>query len=65
MGKPANPDGYVPIQIGEWGRRYGTIYVPREIWERQRPVSWEFTFYLQNWGRFRLEFDMPIRRLRP
>jgi len=37
----------VSIQIGEFARRYGTIYVPLEIWERQRPASWEFTFYVQ------------------
>ena len=63
MGKPENLDGYVPIQVGEWARRYGTIYVPREIWECLRPASREFTFYLQDRGRFRLEFDLPIGRL--
>jgi len=65
MGKPENPDGYVPVQVGEWGRRYGTIYVPRDIWERQRPTNWEFTFYVQGWGRLRLQFEVPIERLQP
>jgi len=65
MGKPDNPDGYVPIQVGEFARRYGTIYVPDEIWKRQRPASREFSFYVQDGGRIRLEFDVPIRRLQP
>jgi hypothetical protein len=65
VGKPDDLEGYVPIQVGEWGRRYGTVYVPREIWDRQRPVSREFTFYVQDVGRLRLQFDMPIGRLQP
>jgi hypothetical protein len=65
MGKPDSLDGYVPIQVGEWGRRYGTIYVLRQVWDRQRPVSCEFTFYVQSVGRLRLQFDMPIGRLQP
>ena len=64
MGKPENPDDYVAIVIGEWGRRYGTIHVPREMWERLRPMSQEFIFYMQDYGRFRLEFDVPIGRLK-
>jgi hypothetical protein len=64
MGKPENPDDYVPIQVGEWARRYGTIYVPREMWAGLRPASWEFTFYVQDQGRYRLEFDLPIGRLK-
>ena len=65
MGKPEKLDEYVPIQVGEWARRYGTIFVPREIWASLRPASWEFNFYLQDWGRFRLDFDLPIGRLVP
>jgi hypothetical protein len=64
VGKPDNPDGYVTIRIGEWARRYGTVYVPREMWESLRPGSQEFAFYLQHHGRFRLEFDVPIGRLK-
>jgi len=64
MGKPDNPDHYVTIQVGEWARRYGTIYVPREMWESLRPGTQEFTFFIQQRGRFRLEFDMPIGRLK-
>lgn len=63
MGKPEAPENYVPIQVGEWGRRYGTVYVPREMWGRLRPRSREFTFYIENMGRFHLEFDRPIGRL--
>ncbi|HFD39258.1 MAG TPA: hypothetical protein ENJ31_05350 [Anaerolineae bacterium] len=65
MGKPDNPEDYVPIQVGEWARRYGIIYVPREMWDDLRPVSREFTFYLPDKGRFRLEFDLPVGRLEP
>ena len=64
MGKPDNPDDFVAIQVGEWARRYGTIYVPREMWERLRPVSQDLVFYIQDYGRFRLEFDVPIGRLK-
>lgn len=64
MGKPESPEGYVPIQIGEFARRYGTIYVPLEIWQRLRPASRELTFYLPDGGRFKIEFDVPIRRLK-
>ncbi len=65
MGKPEKLDEYVPIQIGEWARRYGTIYVPREMWGHLRLASWEFTFYAEDRGRFRLDFDLPIGRLVP
>jgi hypothetical protein len=65
VGKPDSLEGYVPIQVGEFARRYGTVYVPLEIWRRQRPAGREFTFYMPDGGRFRLEFDMQIRRLKP
>lgn len=64
VGKPENPDDYVAILVGEWGRRYGTIYVPRVLWERLPPVSREFGFYIQEYGRVKLEFDVPIGRLK-
>ena len=63
MGKPEHPEDYVPVQVGEWSRRYGTIYVPGEIWERLRPCSYEFNFYIEHAGRFRLEFDLPLGRI--
>ena len=63
MGRPDNPEDYLAIQVGEWGRRYGTVYVPRELWKQLPPVSQEFVFYIADYGRFRLEFDMPIGRL--
>jgi hypothetical protein len=63
VGKPDNPDAYVAIQVGEWARRYGTIYVPWEMWASLRPGTQEFHFYIQHHGRFRLEFDVPIGRL--
>jgi hypothetical protein len=64
VGRPDYPDDYLAIQVGEWGRRYGTIYVPRKMWESLRPASHEFVFYIQDYGRFRLEFDLPIGRLK-
>ena len=64
VGKPENPDDYLAIQVGEWGRRYGTIFVPWEIWNSLRPVTKEFVFYIEDYGRFRLEFDVPIRHLK-
>ena len=64
MGEPEEADNFVPMQVGEWARRYGTVYVAREIWDGLRPVSREFSFYLPDRGRFRLEFDLPIGRLR-
>jgi hypothetical protein len=65
VGKPRDVDDYVPIQVGEWARRYGTIYVPKEIWARLRPVSQDFVFYIEDTGRFTLEFDLPVGRLQP
>ena len=52
------------IEVGEFARRYGTVYVPREMWSRLRPASQAFVFYVENQGRFRLEFDLPVRRLK-
>jgi hypothetical protein len=63
VGKPDNPADYVAIQVGEWARRYGTIYVPREMWESLRPGTKAFLFYIQEHGRFQLEFDVPVGRL--
>ena len=63
MGKPDNPDDYVAIQVGEFARRYGTVYVPWEMWKKLRPASREISFYIEGQGRFRLEFDVPIRWL--
>jgi hypothetical protein len=64
VGKPENPDDYLAIQVGEWARRYGVVYVPWEMWEGLRPGSQVFIFYIQDYGRFRLEFDVPIRWLK-
>ncbi len=64
MGKPDNPEDYLAIEVGEWARRYGTLYVPWEMWERLRPASQEFVFYIEDYGRFLLEFDVPIGRLK-
>lgn len=64
MGKPDNLEDYLAIEVGEWARRYGIIYVTWEIWKGLQPASQEFVFYIQNYGRFRLEFDVPIRRLK-
>jgi hypothetical protein len=52
------------IEVGEFARRYGTIYVPWEMWNELRPASQEFTFYIQDHGRFGIEFDVPIRWLK-
>ena len=64
MGKPENPEDYLAIQVGEFARRYGTIYVPWEMWNSLRPASQGFTFYIGDYGRFRIEFDVPIRYLK-
>jgi hypothetical protein len=48
MGRPENPEDYLAIQVGEWARRYGTIYVPWEMWESLRPVSQEFIFHIED-----------------
>jgi hypothetical protein len=63
MGKPDQEQRFIPIEIGEWGRRYGTVYVLREIWQKLSPYTQEFTFYVQGKGRCRLYFDQPIGRL--
>ena len=65
MGKPENPEDYLAIQVGEWARRYGTIYVPWDMWKGLRPSSQELVFYIENIGRFTLEFDLPVHRLKP
>jgi hypothetical protein len=62
VGKPDNPDDYLAIELGEWARRYGTIYVPWEMWNSLRPVSRALVFYIQEHGRFCLDFDVPIGR---
>ena len=64
MGKPENPENYLAIQVSEWARRYGIIYIPWEMWEALRRVSQEFIFYIEDHGRFCLEFDLPIGRLK-
>jgi hypothetical protein len=64
VGKPDNAVDYLAIEVGEWARRYGTVYVPWEIWKSLRPTSQEFVFYIRDQGRFRLEFSVPIRRLK-
>jgi hypothetical protein len=64
VGKPDNPENYLAIQVGEWARRYGTVYVPWEMWNNLRPASQEFVFYIESYGRFRLEFDVQIGRLK-
>jgi hypothetical protein len=64
VGKPEEPDRFVPLVVGEWGRRYGTVYVAREIWEALRPNAQELCFYLQDGTRCRLRFDAPIGRLK-
>jgi hypothetical protein len=64
VGRPDNPDDYLAIEVGEFARRYGTIYVPWEMWNCLRPASQEFVFYIEDNRRFRLEFDMPIRWLK-
>jgi hypothetical protein len=63
VGKPEEPESYVPVVIGEWGRRYGTLYVAREIWERLRPHARTFTFYLKGPRRCRIHLDHPVGRL--
>jgi hypothetical protein len=63
VGKPENPEDYLAIQVGEFARRYGTVYVPWEMWSSLRPASQEFVFYIEDYGRFRLEFDVPVRYL--
>ena len=63
MGKPDNPEAFVPIHLGEWARRYGVIYVAREIWERLRPAASDLTFYVQEGGRCRIYFDRPVGKL--
>lgn len=63
MGKPENPERFVPIEVGEWGRRYGTVYVSREIWGSLHSIARELTFYLEDGTRCRLEFDAPVGRL--
>lgn len=63
MGKPDNLEDYVEIRVGEWARRYGSIYIPWDLWTALRPSSQDFVFYIENVGRFTLEFDLPIHRL--
>jgi hypothetical protein len=63
MGEPEDPGQFVAIQVGEWGRRYGVLYVDRDIWERLRPSAREFAFYVEGVGRCRIAFDRPAGRL--
>jgi hypothetical protein len=63
VGKPDNLADFVPIEIVDVGRRHGVIYVARTIWDSLRPTAQELTFYVQEWGRFRLRFDRQIGQL--
>jgi hypothetical protein len=63
MGEPEDPHRFVAIQVGEWSRRYGVLYVERDIWEHLRPSAREFTFYVEGEGRCRITFDRPVRWL--
>jgi hypothetical protein len=65
VGKPDDLEDWVPVVVGEWGRRYGTLYVARGIWDSLRPQARDFTFYLSDWGRCRVFFDRPLIHLRP
>lgn len=65
MGKPEEPERFVPLVVGEWGRRYGTVYVARDVWDRLRPTAREVSFYLDDGSRCRLQLDMPAGRLSP
>jgi hypothetical protein len=64
VGKPDNPEDYLAIQVGEFARRYGIIYISWEMWNNLQPASQEFVFYIENPGRFRIEFEVPIRWLK-
>jgi hypothetical protein len=63
VGKPEEPEGFVPLVVGEWGRRYGTVYVARAIWDTLRPGAQELTFYLEDGSRCRVFLDRPVGRL--
>lgn len=63
VGKPDNPADFVPVEIVDVGRHHGVIYVARTIWDSLKPTAQELTFYIQEWGRFRLYFDRPVGRL--
>jgi hypothetical protein len=63
VGTPEEPEGYVPLVVGEWGRRYGTVYVERGIWDRLRTNAQQFSFYLEDGSRCRLDLDSPKCRL--
>jgi hypothetical protein len=63
VGKPEEPEGFVPLVVGEWGRRYGAVYVARDIWERLRPTAQEISFYLEDGSRCRLYLDQPVARI--
>jgi hypothetical protein len=65
VGTPDNPDDWVQVVIGEWGRRYGTLYIAPEIWTHLRPHARDFTFYVPDRGRCRIYFDGPVNRLQP
>ena len=65
MGEPDNLADYVAVVVGEWGRRYGSVYIPRDIWTSLRPQAREFTFYIPDKCRYRILFDRPVSRLQP
>jgi hypothetical protein len=64
VGKPDHPDDYLAIHVGEFARRYGIIYVPWEMWNELRSASQEYVSYIEDYGRFRIEFDVPVRYLK-
>lgn len=65
LGKPDNPEDYLAIQIGEFARRYGALYIPWDMWNHLRPGSDRFLFYMQDHGRVWIEFETQIRWLKP
>jgi hypothetical protein len=64
VGRPDNPDDYLAVKVGEFARRYGIVYIPWDTWHSLAPASQEFVFYVENQGRCRLEFEVPIRWLK-
>jgi hypothetical protein len=65
MGKPDDLADYVTVVVGEWGRRYGTLYIARDIWASLKPQARDFVFYVAGGKRCRVCFDLPVSKFQP
>ncbi len=54
MARPDNPEDYVPFKVDDL-----TVYVSRDLLDRQKPGTRRLRFYIGGYGGYWLEFVEP------